>query len=41
MQSRLVLHDFLPRLGDFGLGARQERLVKQNARGFEILDLTR
>ncbi|MCW2882510.1 MAG: ferredoxin [Sphaerisporangium sp.] len=41
MQSRIVLQEFLPGLGEFGLGRRQERMVKQNARGFETLDLVR
>lgn len=39
MQARLILQEFLPKLGEIELGTRQQRLVKQNARGFEILDL--
>jgi hypothetical protein len=41
MQTRLVLHEFLPLLGEFGLGTHRARLVKQNARGFEALELVR
>jgi cytochrome P450 len=39
MIGRLVMTDFLPRLGEYGVGQRQVRYVKQNLRGFETLDL--
>lgn len=39
MIGRLVMTEFLPRLGNYGVGQRQVRYVKQNLRGFETLDL--
>jgi cytochrome P450 len=41
MQTRLVLQKFMPEFGEFTLGERRARMVKQNARGFEALSLVR